>query len=371
MKRIVPDYIESLVPYPPGKPIEELQREYGLKGSIKLASNENPLGPSPKAVAAVSAALNNLHRYPDGSAYYLKEKLATKLGVGSDWIVLGNGSDEILQLAVRAFMLPGDQAIMSKTTFLLYRIIVQAVGAQSIVVPLVDLRHDLKTIGTHVTPKTRLVFLNNPNNPTGTMVTRKELEAFANNLPDDVILVLDEAYREFVRSREFPDSIEFARKGRKVLVLRTLSKAYGLAGLRIGYGIADPLLVSYLDRIRQPFNVNMLAQIAALAALDDSDHVEKTLENNRSGLGYLQQELAKMGVKHFPTEANFFLVDTDKDADRVYQDLLREGVIVRSMKEYGLPTMIRVTVGVPQENERFLGSLRKVLQGPPKTGRKG
>jgi histidinol-phosphate aminotransferase len=319
MKRIVPDYIESLVPYPPGKPIEELQREYGLKGSIKLASNENPLGPSPKAVAAVSAALNNLHRYPDGSAYYLKEKLATKLGVGSDWIVLGNGSDEILQFAVRAFMLPGDQAIMSKTTFLLYRIIVQAVGAQSIVVPLVDLRHDLKTIGTHVTPKTRLVFLNN----------------------------------------------------RKVLVLRTLSKAYGLAGLRIGYGIADPLLVSYLDRIRQPFNVNMLAQIAALAALDDSDHVEKTLENNRSGLGYLQQELAKMGVKHFPTEANFFLVDTDKDADRVYQDLLREGVIVRSMKEYGLPTMIRVTVGVPQENERFLGSLRKVLQGPPKTGRKG
>src|SRR5574337_953286 len=276
LKLTVSKNISSLVPYPPGKPIEELERELGIKGSIKLASNENPLGPSKKAVEAVAAALSNLHRYPDGSCYYLKEKLSAFLGVPPETLIFGNGSNEIIELLVRAFLKPGDEAVMVDPSFAVYPIVIKTVGAKGRPVPLKAMRHDLKAMAKAVTKKTRLVFIANPNNPTGTIVTEKEFGRFLKEVPEDVILCVDEAYREFVRSPEFPDTLGHIREGRPILLLRTFSKIYGLAGLRIGYGVAPPRMIDYMNRVRQPFNVNSLAQVAAIAALGDGAHLERT-----------------------------------------------------------------------------------------------
>jgi len=353
--------IASLVPYPPGKPIEELERELGISGSIKLASNENPLGPSKKAVKAVADALTNLHRYPDGSCYYLKTRLAVFLNMPPETLIFGNGSNEIIELLVRAYLAKGDEAVMGDPSFAVYPIAVKAVGAKPVTVALKGFTHDLAAMARAVTDRTRVIFIANPNNPTGTMVGRTEFARFMRDVPDDVIVCVDEAYREFVRTPDFPDSFGYVKAGAPVLVLRTFSKIYGLAGLRVGYGAAPAEMIDYMNRVRQPFNVNSLAQVAALAALDDRKHLERTLDNNARGLEFLFREVGALGLECVPTEANFFLIRVN-DGRGVYDRLLRKGVIVRPMASYGLPEFIRVTVGLPKENKRFVKALAEVIR---------
>lgn len=358
MKKLVSDEIEALIPYPPGKPIEEVERELGIKGSIKLASNENPLGPSPKAVDAVAKAIKNLHRYPDGGWHYLKEKLARHLNVKPENLIIGNGSNEIIELVVRTFLKQGQEAVMGNPSFAVYPLVVPAAGGRNVLVPLKNLTHDLDAMLDAITENTKIVFIANPNNPTGTMNTKAELDRFYEKLPEDVILVLDEAYYEFVTSKDFPNSMDYLKGSKNVVVLRTFSKIYGLAGLRIGYGIASERLVFYMNKVRQPFNVNSLAQIGAMAALDDDEHLKKSQKNNQDGLKYLFNELSAMGLECVPTQANFFLVKVG-NGKKVYDDLLKQGVIVRPMASYGLGEYIRVTVGLPDENKRFVEAIRK------------
>lgn len=358
----VPEGIASLVPYPPGKPIEELERELGIEGSIKLASNENPLGPSKKAIEAISGEgfLGNLHRYPDGSAFYLKNRLAKLHGVVPSSIAIGNGSNEIIELLIRTYLGSGNEAVMGDPSFAVYPLVVQSVGGESVMVPLKGLTHDLKAIREAVTDKTRLIFITNPNNPTGTIVSRDEMTAFLDSLPEGVITVLDEAYFEYVKSDDNPDGIQYVKEGRAVIALRTFSKIYGLAGLRIGYGIAPPEIIDYLERVRQPFNVNSVALAAALAAIDDEAHVSESRRVNSEGIEYLFGELKKLGLESVPTEANFFLVRVG-DGKGVYEGLLKRGVIVRPMAGYGLGEYIRVTVGIRAENERFIKAATEVV----------
>ncbi|MBI3398904.1 MAG: histidinol-phosphate transaminase [Deltaproteobacteria bacterium] len=360
-KKLVSDEIEALIPYPPGKPMEELERELGIKNSIKLASNENPLGPSPKAVEAVAKALKNLNRYPDGGCYYLKEKLAQRLKVKPENLIIGNGSNEIIELVIRTFLRPGDEAVMGNPSFAVYPLVVRAAGGKSVLVPLKNLTHDLDAMFDAITEKTKLVFIANPNNPTGTMSTKAQLDKFIGRLRDDgIIIVLDEAYYEFVTDKGFPDSLGYLNSGKNIVILRTFSKIYGLAGLRVGYGIAPERLNFYMNKVRQPFNVNSLAQIAAMAALGDDEHLKKSQKNNREGLSYLFKELGTMGLECVPTQANFFLIKAGKGKE-VYDALLRQGVIVRPMASYGLGEYIRITVGLPEENKRFVEALKKTV----------
>lgn len=362
MKPCVPEYIASIIPYPPGKPLEELEREYGIADCIKLASNENPLGPSPKAVEAITRALGKLHRYPDGSGYYLRRRLSDKFGLPFEGIVLGNGSNEIIELVIRAYLRPGDEVVLPAPSFLVYGLAVQTMGGQARAIPLRDFTIDLKATLAAVTPKTRIVFVNNPNNPTGTIVRKGEFEAFLAGLPQDVIVILDEAYIEFARDVDTPAGFEYVnRQGPYVAALRTFSKIYGLAGLRIGYGVMDPCIADYLNRVRQPFNTGTLAQVAALAALDDDEFVRKTLETTWSGLEHLYAGVQRLGLRHVPTQSNFFLIELPFEARRVFDALLRKGVIVRAMNAYGLDRHIRVNAGLPEENARFLRSLEEVL----------
>jgi histidinol-phosphate aminotransferase len=360
LKLRVPEEISSLVPYPPGKPIEELERELGIKGSIKLASNENPFGPSKKALEAIYKALLKLNRYPDGSCYYLKNKLSAHLGVPPESILPGNGSNEIIDLLVRTFLSRGDEAIMGDPCFAVYPIVVRATGGKAIKVPLKELAFDLEAMAKRITKKTKLVFIDNPNNPTGTMVTAGELREFMGSVPEETIVCIDEAYFEFATSPDFPDSLEYVRDGRAAVVLRTFSKTHGLAGLRIGYGVSHPEIIDYMNRVRQPFNVNSLAQVAAIAALEDTEHLRMSQENNSSGLKYLFGELKRLNYECVPTEANFFLVKVG-DGRAVYDALLAKGVIVRSMHGFGLGEYIRVTVGLPEENRRFIEAFKDVV----------
>ncbi len=361
MKLHVAPYIESLVPYPPGKPIEELEREYGISGSIKLASNENPLGPSPKAVAAISAALTSLHRYPDGSGYYLKEALAPRLGVRPDEIVPGNGSNEIIELLTTTFLNVGGEVITSHPTFLVYQKMVQARGGINRVVPLKDMRHDLDAVIKKITPRTRLIFLDNPNNPTGTAFSGTEFGEFLKEVPEHVMVVLDEAYVDFMDPKIRFDPVPFLNGPTPVVVLRTFSKAYGLAGLRIGYGLMATGIANLLNRVRQPFNVNTLAQVAGLAALGDHEHYEMTLNITKKGIRQLREGVERLRCRAFPTQTNFFLVDVGTDGRKLYQALLAKGVIVRPMEAYGFPNFIRITAGLPDENARLLAALAEVL----------
>ncbi len=362
IKALVPEWIRGLAPYPPGKPIEELEREYGIFGSIKLASNENPLGPSPKALAAVSAALHELHRYPDGNCFYLKRAVAKKYGLSPDALIFGNGSNEIIELAVRTFLRPGDEAVMADHAFAIYRLVVQAAGGSSRIVPMRNFTHDLDAIAEAITPATRMVFLANPNNPTGTIFFRAEWEEFLRAVPKGVIVVMDEAYFEFVEDPEYPDSLAAHGSGRTLITLRTFSKIYGLAGLRIGFGAAHPELIEVMNRVRQPFNVSSLAQVAALAALDDDEHVTRTRQCNREGMAYLRHECGRLGLEYVPSWANFLLIRVGNGA-RVYEALLRDGVIVRPMSVYGFADHVRVTVGTAEENARFVTALERALRG--------
>ncbi|OQW66269.1 MAG: histidinol-phosphate transaminase [Nitrospira sp. ST-bin5] len=355
--RIHPD-IASLSPYVPGKPIEELQRELGLARVIKLASNENPLGPSPKALAALVGGHDSLHRYPDGGAYRLRQALADRWKVSLDHIILGNGSDEVLGLLARTFLAPGDEAVMADQTFVIYKMEVTAAHGKAVIVPLVNWTHDLDGMAKAITPKTRLVFLCNPNNPTGTMVAADAVARFMAQVPEDVIVVFDEAYLEYVRDPHFPDSLQYVTQGRNAIVLRTFSKIYGLAGLRIGYGITTPEITNCLNRVRPPFNANTLAQRAALAALGDDEHVAKSRAVNAAGMQQLESGLRALGFSAIPSQANFVYFDVKRDGRALFDALLREGVIVRHIEG----AMLRVTIGQSDENDAFLASLKKVLQ---------
>ena len=362
MKISVPEYILSIKPYSPGKPIEETEREYGIHDSVKLASNENPLGPSPGAVEAMGKILGNVHRYPDGEAHELIRKLSEKLGVSFSQVILGNGSDEIIGMLTRAFLQPGDEAILPQPSFLMYDIMVRSSGAKPVPVPLKNMTVDLDGIRKTINPRSRMIFLNNPNNPTGTIFSKNEFETFLQWAPRDVIIVVDEAYIEFVRDPQCPDTVEYLNhQDRALVVLRTFSKAYGLAGLRIGYGVMPGEIVDILQRIRQPFNASLPAQAGACAALDDEKFLKKTIDLVHDGLDFLYGSLEKMGVKFFPTQTNFFLMDVEKNADEVFESLLRRGIIVRSMTSYGYPEYIRVSVGLEAENRKFIAALGEVL----------
>jgi histidinol-phosphate aminotransferase len=363
VERLVPPWLASLVPYQPGKPIEEVERETGIRDSIKLASNENPLGPSPLALAAVREALPNVHRYPDGGGFFLKQKLAAKLGVGADQIILGNGSNEVLELLARSFLRPGEDAVMSEQAFVVYASVVQAAAGIPRAVPLRDFTHDLDGILSAVRKSTRLVFLGNPNNPTGTIYRRDVFERFLARVPRDVVVVADDAYAEYVVDPDYPRTLEYLAPERLLVVLRTFSKVYGLAGLRIGYGVAPAEVVAVLERVRQPFNVNGLAQVAASAALDDHQHVERSRRSNREGMQFLEGEFARLGLDFVPSQANFILVRVG-DGLGAYQALLRRGVIVRPVGGYGFPEHVRVTVGTGEEVRRFIAALEEVLAGP-------
>lgn len=358
---LVNPHILNLAPYEPGKPMEELERELGIESSIKLASNENPLGPSPKALAAVRACIDGVNRYPDGACFALRTRLAKKLAVDEDQIVFGCGADEVLELLVKTFIAPGDEVVMPWPSFAMYPIVVQGMGGRVVQVPLRgDFSHDLEAMRDAITERTKIVFVCNPNNPTGTSIGAEEFGRFVQSLPDTVMLAVDEAYYEFVRRTDFPRSLELFSERPETLVLRTFSKIYGLAGMRIGYGVGHRDLIGYLERARHPFNVSNLAEVAALAALDDDEHVQKTLELNGSGIDYLTRELESLGLEVTPTDANFLLV---RIGANIYSELLQCGVIVRPMQGFGLPDHVRISVGLPEENERFVKALRSLSVG--------
>jgi histidinol-phosphate aminotransferase len=357
--------IASLSPYVPGKPIEELERELGITRAIKLASNENPCGPSPKGVAVLGEIGPMLHRYPDGGGRRLRVALAERWKLTPDHVILGNGSDEIIGLLIRAVMAPGDEAVMADHTFVIYKTEVTTAHGVPIEVPLKAWRHDLAAMAEAVTPRTRLLFVCNPNNPTGTMVTAAEVERLMTRLPEHVVVVFDEAYYEYVRSREFPDSLAYVKQNRHAVVLRTFSKIYGLAGLRIGYGLSTPEIVGYLNRVRPPFNANSVAQRAALAALGDEEHLARSRSVTESGLAVLQAGLRNLGFDPVPSEANFVYFDVGRDGKQVFERLLREGIIIRHIEGH----MLRVTVGLPEENQRFLQALAMVVGREPATKR--
>jgi histidinol-phosphate aminotransferase len=361
--KLVKPWIRSLEPYEPGKPIEELERELGIHDAIKLASNENPLPPSNRVQQAIMAAIPHLNRYPDGSGYYLRQALGRRHGVTPDHIVLGNGSNDLIELVVRAFLRAGEEAVIPHPSFVVYPMIVQAVGGIRVVVTLKDYRVDLDAMARAITPMTKMVFIANPNNPTATIVTADEVEHFMARVPDKVIVVFDEAYVEFAQGPDLPDTLNYLRHGRRIVVLRTFSKAASLAGLRVGYAVADPDCVALLNRIRQPFNVNSIAQMAALAALEDDAHILECLRMIEAGRHYLFEEFTAMGLKYAPSRANFILVDVGRSATSVFQWLLKEGVIVRPMTSFGMENALRVTIGTPQENRRFVKALKKVLAG--------
>jgi histidinol-phosphate aminotransferase len=356
----VPEYIRTLVPYAPGKPIEEVEREIGISNSIKLASNENPLGPSPLALEAMGRKLAQLHLYPDGDCFYLKSALTAKLNVSPEQLIFGNGSNEIIELAIRTFMRAGDEAVMARQAFVVYKLVVQAVGGISKEVPLRDFTHDLEAIGEAISAKTRIVFLANPNNPTGTIYRKAQWEAFLKQVAPDLLIIVDEAYFEYVEAADYPNSLHDHQQGKTLLTLRTFSKLYGLAGLRIGYAVADKKIISLMHRVRQPFNVNAPAQWAALAALDDREHVRRSLESNRQGLQYLTREFARLGIEYVPSHANFIFLRVGKGED-VFNRLLAQGIIVRPMAGYQFPEYIRVTIGTMDENRKFIDGLKKAV----------
>ena len=362
MKELVRNSVLNIKPYIGGKPIEETKRQLGLREVIKLASNENPLGPSPKATSAIKKCLSGINRYPDSQGFYLKKRLARYFSLEAENFILGNGSDELIDVVIKTFVEPDENIVTSETTFLEYEIIAQVNDRKIRKAPLRYFKYDLGALLKLVDKKTKLIFIANPNNPTGTYVTKYEVADFLNALPETVIVVFDEAYDAFIDVDDYPDSLSYLRRKKKVIILKTFSKSYGLAGLRLGYAIAERELISYMERVRQPFNVNILAQAGGLAALDDNEFLKKTRSLVLNGKDFIYQELSKMGLGFLPSVANFVLVDTGKDGLEVFKAMLKFGVIVRDMKQYGLKDFIRVTIGTQKENERFIRVLRKVLR---------
>lgn len=361
MKLSIPDYILSLEPYVAGKPLAELEREYGITNAIKLASNENPLGPSPLAARAIRQAIEKLHRYPNGGSYDLCQRISDRLNLKRENIVLGNGSDDIIAMLGQVLLQPGAEAILPQPAFLFYKIMISSCGAIPVGVPLKSHATDLDGMLDRISPQTRLIFLTNPHNPTGSLIAKKDFDSFIEDLPSNIVVVLDEAYIEFVRDTDYPNSAEYLQSEKTVVGLRTFSKAYGLAGIRIGYGLMPPFLTELLHRVRQPFNVNSLANVAAIAALDDKEFLASTLRLVHDELDFLYAGLDNLGIRYIKSQANFFLIQVGKNADDVFEDLLKLGVIVRSMTSYGYPDCVRVNIGLHAENVRLLESLAKVL----------
>lgn len=362
LSNIFKKHIQAIHPYEPGKPIKELEREMGLRNIIKLASNENPLGPSPKAMKAVRKEIADLNLYPEGSCHYLIERLSQEIGMPKSCLVAGNGSNEIIELLARGFLKEGDEVLSSDCSFLVYPILSQVCGAKYVSAPMKDHRYDLKALADAITEKTKLIFIANPNNPTGTYVTRQEVEAFLARVPSHAVVCFDEAYVDFVDAKDFPRTLDYIKANKQnIVALRTFSKAYGLAGLRVGYGVGSPEMIGYLHKIRQPFNVNSLAQTAAAAALTDKAFLKRTQRLVTDGRKFLMRELQKLGLKPVPSQANFILVDLKCDANEAFQWLLKQGMIVRSMKAYALPTSIRITVGRRDQNVKLCRLLKKFL----------
>jgi histidinol-phosphate aminotransferase len=353
--------LRDLPVYHPGRPIEEVARELGLdaKHVIKLASNENPLGPSPVALAAMEKALRTLHLYPDGNAFYLKQKLADKLGVETANLILGNGSNEIIEFIGHALMAPGSEVVVSQYCFAVYPIVTKMFAAKLVVVPAVRYGHDIYGMLEAITPQTRVMFVANPNNPTGTLASREDIVTLLNEIPPHVLLVMDEAYIEFLDDPV--NLVPFIQRGLKpnLLLMRTFSKIYGLAGLRLGYGIGHPEFIAALEKVRQPFNINSLVQAGAVGALEDAEHVARTRANNFEGMHFFQRELRRLGFEFIPSSANFLLVRVG-DGQRVFEALQRQGIITRPMAGYQMPDFIRISIGTPEENQRCLAALTAV-----------
>lgn len=357
-------YVRAIAPYQAGKPIEELAREHGLQPDqiVKLASNENPLGMPASARAAIEAALGELGRYPDSNGFELKSALSRKLDVPADWITLGNGSNDILEAAAAVMLAPGRSCVYAQHSFAVYPLATQARGARAIVVPAREFGHDLEAMLAAIEPDTRLVFVANPNNPTGTFIGADAMAEFLDRLPRQVVVVLDEAYNEYLPQKLRHPSVEWVRRFPNLLLSRSFSKAYGLAGLRVGYGVAQPELTDLLNRVRQPFNCNSLAQAAAVAALADEAFVARSVAVNTEGMAQVTAAFDILGLRYLPSFGNFVLVQVG-DGARVYQGLLKRGVIVRPVGNYGLPQWLRVTIGLAEENDRFIAALREVMQG--------
>jgi histidinol-phosphate aminotransferase len=360
---LAPSYIRSIAPYQPGKPIAELERELGISGIVKLASNENPLGASPKAVAAMHEAIATISLYPDGNGFELKDALVQRYGVMHANLVLGNGSNDLLELASRAFLAPGDVAVYSAHAFAVYALATQAVGAKGITVPAKDFGHDLDAmLQAAVQHKAKMVFIANPNNPTGTYLTAETLQHFLQALPANILVVLDEAYNEYLPPAQRYDSVSWLKKYPNLIISRTFSKAYGLAGLRVGYAIAHEQITNMMNRVRQPFNVNSVAQAAAVAALHDMDFVKQTYELNQRGMQQIIAGLDKLGLSYIPSYGNFICFHIG-GATAMYRRLLELGVIVRPVANYDMPDYLRVSIGLENENEKFLTALQQALRG--------
>jgi histidinol-phosphate aminotransferase len=359
-----PAHLEGLDRYEPGLSLEQASRESGLREVVKLASNENPLGPSPRALEAARSALGRVNRYPDGPATTLREALARRLGVSPAQVVIGNGSTELIDLLARAFLGPEDNAVISEGAFARFGQVVRARNGRARLVPMRDLTHDLAAMRAAVDERTRLVYVANPNNPTGTWNRTREVEALLDGLPPHVLVVLDEAYFEYADDPDYPDGVRWVREGRPVAVLRTFSKVYGLAGLRVGYGVAAPEVVEAVDIVREPFNSNVPGQAAALAALEDEDHVRRTVDLAHAERERLARALRERGHRVLPSLANFLFVDVGRDAAAVYRDLVAQGVVVRPLRAYGFDTALRISIGSPEENGRLLTALDAVLAPP-------
>ena len=353
--------IANLKPYIPGKPISELERDLGISHSIKLASNENPLGPSKKAKSVIHGNLEELALYPDGGGYLLRSALAERHGVGLNQVTLGNGSNDVLDMIARVFLAPGREAVFSEYAFAVYPISTQAVGATARISTARDYGHDLEDMQSLINDKTAVVFIANPNNPTGTWLKAKPLKAFIETVPEHVIVVVDEAYVEYVAEAEYPDATQWLADHPNLIVTRTFSKAYGLAALRIGYSLSHPDITDLLNRVRQPFNVNTLAQAAALASLDDEEHITLSVETNRKGMAQYEQAFTSLGLNWIPSVGNFITVDLGRDAAEIDKALLAEGVITRPVANYGLPNHLRISIGLKEQNARCIAALSKVL----------
>jgi len=354
--------IGNIKPYVPGKPVEEVMREFRVSDVIKLASNENPLGPSPKALEAITKYSKDINLYPDQNSFELTGVIAEKLDLSPDNVIVGNGTDEIMMLTALAYISAGDEVVVSLNTFSTYETVSKLMEASIIRVNLKNYRYDLDAMASATGERTKLVFVCNPNNPTGTMNTQKEMDQLISKVPANTIVFIDEAYRDYVESREFPSSIDYVKSKKNVIVTRTFSKIYGLAGLRVGYGVAKPEIIRYLNLVRMPFSVNRLAQYAALSSIADNFHIEASKKNNREGKALLYEELDKLGLSYIKTEANFILINLNDDADMVFMQMMRRGVIIRPLTSFGLPGAIRVTIGTPEQNKRFLHVLKEVIR---------
>ncbi len=363
MKKLIRDIVLKIEQYQPGKPAEVLKRELKLKEEIcKLASNENPLGPSPLAIAAIQKSLKEASLYPDNSCYYLKERLAKHLRVLPENLRIGNGSTELILLLGIAFLNPEDTFVMSQSSFIMAKIVTQIVGCKLVEVPLKEYRHDLDAILKSITPDTKIVYLDNPMNPIGTMTTQKEISKFMERLPEDIVVVLDEAYHDYVNHRDYPKSLHSIEEGKNVIVLRTFSKMYGLAGFRVGYGVAKNEFIHALDRVSPPFSVNRSGQIGAAAALEDKDHVRKTKEMNERGKDYLYRHFEKFDVFYIPSETNFVTIDVKTDTKPIADELQKKGIIIRPLSMYGQPTFLRITIGTLEQNKRFVDAFAEILK---------